>query len=353
MRNLLPVVERWLGEGKRVALATVVKVYGSAPQPLGAKMVISDQGEMAGSVSGGCVESAVVQEALSILSGGRARVIPFGIADEVAWNVGLACGGTIEVFVERLEQDVVFHAWLEALKANRLVTLIAVLNGPQAGQKILIPPDGKPLSTLEEPQVVSRLVKQAAGVVSAYHPTRLTVSVGEEQWDVFVDVFPPPPKLIIVGAVHIAIPLVTFARELGFRTYVVDARAIFATRERFPHVDDLIIGWPQEVLPRLGLDENTYVVVLSHDEKIDNPALKVALEHPVRYVGALGSRKTHARRVAALREMGVSEEAIARIHAPIGLDIGARRPEEIAVAIIAEIVAVRNGHRGHHGTSGT
>ena len=344
MRNLLPVVERWFSEGKSVALATVVKVYGSAPQPLGAKMVVSDQGEMAGSVSGGCVESAVVQEALEVLSSGEPRLIPFGISDDVAWSVGLACGGTIEVFVERLHQNAIFQAWADALKAHRLATLATILNGTRAGQKVLILSQGRIATSLEDDSLLSTLVEQVTTVVSSYQPARLTVHTTDETLDIFVDVFPPPPKIIVVGAVHIAIPLVTFARELGFRTYVVDARTAFATRERFPHADDLVIGWPEDVLPRLGLDENTYVVVLSHDEKLDNPALKVALEHPVRYVGALGSRKTHARRVAALRKMGVSEDAIARIHAPIGLDIGARRPEEIAVSIIAEIVSVHNGH---------
>ncbi len=345
MHNLLPTIERWYEEGKRVALATVVKVYGSAPQPLGAKMAVSERGEMVGSVSGGCVEGAVVQEALDIIAHGRPRVIPFGISDEVAWNVGLACGGTIEVFVERLDNDEVFRAWAGALKQARPVSLVTVLTGPYTGGKVLLTGEGDPLTTLDDPRLVAALVEQARPAVQKGQPQRLVQTGIDQAPDVFVDVFPPPPKLIIVGAVHIAIPLVTFARELGFRTYVVDARTAFATRDRFPHVDDLVIGWPEEVLPQLGLDEGTYVVVLSHDEKIDNPALKVALEHPVRYVGALGSRKTHARRVAALKEMGVSDEAIARIHAPIGLDIGARRPEEIAVSIIAEIVAVQNGQR--------
>lgn len=351
MHNLLPTVERWQQEGKRIALATVVKVYGSAPQPLGAKMIISDRGEMAGSVSGGCVESAVVQEALEVIHNGEARLVPFGISDEVAWNVGLACGGTIEVFVEPWARTDVFRAWENALRARRMVVIVTRLSPPHMGKKLLFSPDGTTVGDLGDipPDTLGEYARAA---MATHRPERLHVTQGEVHADLFVDVFPPPPKLIVVGAVHIAIPLVTFARELGFRTYVVDARAAFATHDRFPHADELIIGWPEDVLPQIGLDESTYVVVLSHDEKLDNPALKVALSHPVRYVGALGSRKTHARRVAALREMGVSEEALARIHAPIGLNIGARRPEEIAVAIIAEIVAVHTGQEETNGRRG-
>ncbi len=349
MQNFLPTVERWRQEGKRIALATVVKVYGSAPQPLGAKMLVSEHGEMAGSVSGGCVESAVVQEALDVIRSGQARVVPFGISDEVAWNVGLACGGTIEVFVEPWLESDVFRAWEEALRGKRLVAVITRLSGPGAGRKALIYPHGTTIGHLGDDISMDALFSYVRSVTASHHPERISLPGPEGEVDLFVDVFPPPPKLIIVGAVHIAIPLVAFARELGFQTYVVDARTAFATRDRFPHVDELIIGWPEDVLPQIGLDESTYVVVLSHDEKLDNPALKVALSYPVRYVGALGSRKTHARRVAALKEMGVEEKDIARIHAPIGLDIGARRPEEIAVSIMAEIVAVHNGRERKHG----
>ncbi len=345
MHNLLPTLERWLEEEKRVALATVVKVYGSAPQPLGAKMIVSDRGEMAGSVSGGCVEGAVVQEALSVLEKERPRLLSFGISDEQAWDVGLACGGTIEVFVEPWEQDDLFQAWLHALQQQHSAAVATLLGDPSSGRKLLLLGDGATQGTLGDPSLDARALDALREALASQRPSRLRVPVRDAEADLFIDVFPPPPKLVIVGAVHIAIPLVTFARELGFRTYVVDARSAFATPERFPHVNELVIGWPEDVLPSIGLDESTYVVVLSHDEKLDNPALKVALSYPVRYVGALGSRKTHARRVKALKAMGVSDEALSRIHAPIGLDIGARRPEEIAVAIIAEIVAVQNGRR--------
>ncbi|MCB0096622.1 MAG: XdhC family protein, partial [Caldilineaceae bacterium] len=172
---------------------------------------------------------------------------------------------------------------------------------------------------------------------------RFSLSAEGQEYDLFVDVQAPPPKLIVVGAVHIAIHLVAFAKQLGFHTMVVDARSAFATDDRFPHVDELITQWPADALSELGIDESTCVVVLTHDEKLDNPALAVAVKSPAQYIGALGSKKTHARRVEALKAEGVTDEQISRIHAPIGIDLGGRKPEEIAVSIIAEIVAVRNG----------
>ena len=184
---------------------------------------------------------------------------------------------------------------------------------------------------------------RAVQLLDAQRTERFSTSV-ENQWvDIFIEVHAPPPKLIIIGAVHIAIPLVTFGKTLGFRTVVLDARSAFATQGRFQHADELIIQWPADALPQMGIDENTFIVVLTHDEKIDNPALEIALQSPARYIGALGSKKTHARRVAALQEVGITESQLARLHTPIGLEIGARRPEEIAVAIIGEIVAVSNG----------
>ncbi len=346
MRDILPDVERWLAQGKRVALATVVKVYGSAPRPLGAKMAISEQAEMTGSVSGGCVESAVVQEALEVLSEGRPRLLAFGITDEQAWEVGLACGGSIEVFVEPLntsQQQAVWDTLRAALREERLVGVATVLQGPQAGHKLLLWPDGQTIGTLCDTALDAHVRARGTAALQTQTTQRWRFPLGETEIDLFMEVFPPSPKLIIVGAVHIAIPLVTMAKALGFRTIVVDARKVFATPERFHHADELILGWPEDILRQLPLDEATYVVVLTHDEKLDNPALKVALEHPVRYVGALGSRKTHARRVQALKEMGLTDEQIARIHAPIGIDIPTRTPEEIAVAIMAEIVAAKNG----------
>jgi xanthine dehydrogenase accessory factor len=241
----------------------------------------------------------------------------------------------------------IYQALKRCLDRGQLVAVATVIVGPGLGNKLLIWPDGQTAGDLGSAELDRRVVSYAAHLLAAQESGRAAFDVANGTVEVFVDVYPPPPKLIVVGAVHIAIPLVTFAKTLGFRTIVIDARSAFATRERFPHADELIVEWPSTALKALDLDEATYVVVLSHDEKLDTPALHVALQNPVRYVGALGSRKTHAKRVKALEDLGVSAEQLARIHTPIGLDLGGRVPEEIALAIMAEIVAVRHNVTSH------
>jgi xanthine dehydrogenase accessory factor len=236
-----------------------------------------------------------------------------------------------------------------AIKADQLIASVTVLRGPGAGKQRLIWPDGRSSGSLGSDLLDEVATTHALAALARQQPERLAIDdlpgAQIEPVDLFIDIHVPPFKLVIVGAVHIAIPLVTFAKVLGFRTIVVDARAIFATPERFGHADELIIRWPADVLPELNLNESTYVVTLTHDEKLDNPALMAALNHPVRYIGALGSSRTHAKRVEALKAEGVTDAQIVRIHAPIGLDLGGRRPEEIAVAIMAEIVSVMNGKK--------
>lgn len=239
----------------------------------------------------------------------------------------------------------IYEQLKESLAAERLVALATVVAGPGLGEQLLLWPDGRRLGSLGEGGLDGEVAAWAAERLAAQRNDRASFAVGGESAEVFLDVHPPPPQLILVGAVHTAIPLITFARALGFRTLVVDPRGAFATPERFAAADRLIREWPQEALPKLNLNESTYVALLSHDLKIDLPALRIALRSPVRYVGALGSTRTHAKRVAALEEEGFSEEELGRIHAPIGLDLGGRRPEEIAVSIIAEIVAVAHGKR--------
>ena len=345
MRELLPTIDRWRAEGKGVALATVVRLYGSAPLPLGAKMAVSSAGEMAGSVSGGCVEGAVAQEALAILKSGHPKLIAYGIADELAQSVGLACGGTIEVFVEPIEKSVrmsIYQQFEEAVRGGRLVVLATVLSGPTIGSKLLLFPNGEQYGALGDATLEDAVCSRARLFFAALQSERLSIESAGGPAELFIDVQPPQPCLWIVGAVHIAAALVIYARTLGFRTVVLDPRTAFATPERFAHADQLIARWPGDVLAEAALDESACVVVLTHDEKIDNPALVAVLGSSARYIGALGSRKTHARSAAALKALGVDDAQIARIHAPIGIDIGARRPEEIALAIMAEIVAVMN-----------
>ena len=235
---------------------------------------------------------------------------------------------------------------IDALGRDQAIALATIVAGAGMGQKMLIWPDGHCEGSLGAAQLDQETAARALVLLEEQQAARFVLEgagVAAEPVDIFVDVYVPPPKLIIVGAVHIAIPLVTFAKTLGFYTVVVDARAAFATQERFGHADELIVGWPEDVLAELDLNESTYIVTLTHDEKLDNPALLVALSRPVRYIGALGSSRTHAKRVEMLKASGVSSEQIARIHAPIGLDLGGRKPEEIAVAITAEIVTVMNG----------
>jgi xanthine dehydrogenase accessory factor len=238
----------------------------------------------------------------------------------------------------------IYQALKHSLEQGQLVALATVIAGPGLGDKLLIWPDGRTQGDLGSVTLNQLVVDYTVALLATRRDSeQVSFEVEGESIQVFVDVHPPPPRLVIVGAVHIAIPLVTFGKALGFHTVVIDARSAFATQERFGHVDELIVTWPSRALEGLNLDEGTYVVVLSHDEKLDNPALRVALESPAPYVGALGSRKTHAKRVKALKEMGVSDAQLARIHAPIGLNLGARSPEEVALAIMAEIVAVRHG----------
>lgn len=238
----------------------------------------------------------------------------------------------------------IYAALAQAIESNELVAVATTLSGPTPGQKILVRADGT-LGSLGDPALDAEVIARAKQALQQQQCDRFTPqhSTAESPIEIFIDVHVPPPTLIIVGAVHIAISLVTFARTLGFRTLVLDARTAFATPERFGHADELIIGWPADRLAEQRLSATTYVVTLTHDDKLDTPALVVALNHPVRYVGALGSKRTHAKRVAALKAEGLTDAQIARIHAPVGLKIGGRSPEEIALAVMAEIVAIKNG----------
>lgn len=231
-----------------------------------------------------------------------------------------------------------------AIKNAKLVAVATIISGSGLGHKLLIWPSGATVGSLGAPALDAQVQSRVTSLLARQSTERFSLVFEEQTLEIFAEIHAPPPKLIIVGGVHIAIPLVTFGKVLGFHTVVLDARSAFATPERFGHADQLIIQWPADALPEIGIDESTYIVVLTHDEKIDNPALELAVRSPARYIGALGSKKTHARRVAALQEMGATAEQIGRIHAPIGVEIGARRPEEIAVSIIAQVVAVMNGN---------
>jgi xanthine dehydrogenase accessory factor len=342
MREIMPEIERWRQAGKQVAVATIVNVKGSALRRLGAKMACTPSGEIAGSVSGGCVEGAVYDEAQDAIQTGRPRLLEYGIANEEAWEIGLACGGTIQVWVEALD-DNLYAILRDNLNAGRLIASATIVAGQGLGGKLLVWPDGRTAGDLGSDELTEKVIRYTLGQLSSQNPGRATIPLANGSAELFVDVFPPLPRLVIVGAAHIAIPLVGYAKILGFHTVLVDARSAFATRERFPDADEIIVDWPSTVLSGLNLDEGAYVAIVTHDDKLDIPAIQAALASTARYIGVLGSVTTHAKRIQSLKELGISDKQLERIHAPVGLPLGATSAEEIALAIMAEIVAVRHG----------
>jgi xanthine dehydrogenase accessory factor len=306
MREVLSELTEWTKAGEDIALATVVETWGSSPRPLGSKMVVTRSGKMAGSVSNGCIEGAVFEEAQKVLKSREPKVAAFGVADEVAFEVGLACGGHIEVFIQPLGP--VHQQLLAKLQGDEPATLLTNLS---SGEAQLIEGSG-PGSEL-----------------------------ARREGNVFTEPFRRPAHLVIIGAIHIAIPLHRLAKLMGYRVTIVDARAKFATRERFPEADELIVAWPDEAMTKLAIDNSTYVVILTHDPKFDLPALRSVLAKDAGYIGAIGSRKTNQNRFDALRAEGFTEEQLSRVHGPIGFDLGSRGAEETALGILAEITAVR------------
>ncbi len=334
MRDILADVERWRAGGVAVAVATVVETWGSAPRPAGSKMAVGADGSIAGSVSGGCVENAVIEAAQEVLRSRIPRLLHFGVTDDAAWSVGLACGGTIDVFVEPLGEET-YGPVRDALVQERPAAVATVIRGPGdvLGKKIALLSEGRTEGAAD--------ATLAAASEALARGTSRRISLGETE--IFVDVLMPSPRLVIVGGVHVAIPLVTLAKAIGFRTILVDPRESFANAKRFPHADEIVsTSWPDEAIGTLGVNSSTAIAVLTHDPKLDDPALTAALRSPAFYVGALGSRRTHEKRRERLLAAGMSEEELSRLHAPIGLPLGGRSPEEIALAIVAQIVALRN-----------
>jgi len=325
----------WIAEGRGVALATVIQTWGSAPQPVGSQLLIDAEGNFLGSVSGGCVEAEVITEAADVIAGGEPRSLEYGVEDNTAWSVGLACGGAIRIFVEKVtpapgrSADGPLRQLVNAIQHRKAVALVTNL---ATGTQRLAHARGDVGPDL------------ALALADAFRHGR-SLAVEGSDGEIFINVFTPTVRLIIVGAVHVAQPLVPMAQALGYDVVIVDPRLAFATKERFGDVE-IVRDWPDDALPTIGLDARTALIALTHDPKIDDPALIVALASDAFYVGALGSRKTHAKRVERLIAAGVTHADIDRIHAPIGLDIGAQGAAEIAVSIIAEITAVQRGKTG-------
>lgn len=304
----------WAEAGRGAVLATVVETWGSAPRRVGAQLVIAADGEMQGSVSGGCVEGAVVLEALEALEQGASKLLEYGVSDGDAFAVGLACGGTIRILLEPVGDVLPLSLLKDLVTARAARDAVAYEVTLSTGER--------------------RLVKDA-------YETRFAMNRSgfEEGGDVFVAIHNPPLRLIIVGAVHIAQALVPMARVAGYDPIIIDPRGAFGSTERFPG-ETLIAEWPDEAVEQIGLDRGTAVVLLTHDPKLDDPALHLALHSNCFYIGALGSKRTHAARAERLAQAGFTAEQIARIHGPVGLDIGASGPPEIAVSILAEMTRV-------------
>ena len=308
MKDVLETLEGWNAEGLRFATATVVKTERSAPRAPGAVLAVSEKGEVAGSVTGGCVEPAVYGEAQDVLSGGPPRLVSYGIADEEAFEVGLPCGGTVHIFLGMAERDLIDEL-ASAVRDERPVALATEISGTEIGKQRIVELNGH-----FEPAI---------------------------DGDTFFLPFAPRPEMYVFGAVDHAGATGRIGKFLGYRVTICDARARFATRERFPDVDEVVVQWPDEFLRGAPVDERTAICVLTHDHKFDVPLLKVALETPAGYIGAMGAKRTTESRNERLREEGVTDDQLARIHAPIGLRIGSQTPEEVAVAVAAEIVATR------------
>jgi len=310
----------WHRAGKGAVLATVIETWGSAPRQAGSQLAVSGEGEMMGSVSGGCVEGAVVTEALAALEDRRSRVLTFGVSDETAFSVGLACGGTIRVLVEPVGEGA------QALPADLLERIVAAREGRQP-VAVTVQPDGWQRALLvpgDDAMTDLRFRSDRSGM---------------EEDGRFVAIHNPPLRLIVVGAVHIAQALVQMARLCGYDTTLIDPRSAFGSAARFPG-EVIVEDWPDEALQALGPDARTAIVTLTHDAKLDDPAIRIALRSGAFYLGCLGSTRTHAKRVDRLVAAGFTDQEIGRIHAPVGLDTGAKTPAEIAVSIMAQITTV-------------
>ncbi|MFI8193603.1 XdhC family protein [Streptomyces sp. NPDC085946] len=357
MLDIAEELDRWVGQGRDFAVATVVAVGGSAPRQPGAALAVDAGGTAVGSVSGGCVEGAVYELCRQALEDGGTVLERFGYSDEDAFTTGLTCGGTIDVLVTPIRaQDPVRPVAAAALAAaarGEATAVARIVRGPAGllGRALAVRPDGSYQGGFGAHPELDRTVAAEAGALLDAGRTG-TLEIGERgsrcgsPLTVLVESSVPPPRMIVFGAIDFASALVRVGAFLGYHVTVCDARPVFATRARFPEADEIVVEWPHTYLERTSVDARTVLCVLTHDVKFDVPLLKVALRLPVAYVGAMGSRRTHLDRVERLREAGVTEPELARLRSPIGLDLGARTPEETALSIAAQIVADRRGGSG-------
>lgn len=344
MKEFLPIINNWISQDKAFSIATVIKTWGSSPRPVGSSMLVSKEMEMAGSVSGGCVENAVIKSALPLIESGAGQRLAYGVADEDAWEVGLSCGGKMQVYAERFiafdkrpAERAIWDQLKNCLENNEGCVLLSRLADGES-QHTLVLPDRRALGQ----QVNTEMID--AGVKVYQERKNQVIELGGTSY--FAQVFPRKSQMLIIGAAHITVDLVQLAHLYDFETIVIDPRGIFTNKTQFSTApDQLIDKYPSQVLAEFTLDAYTYAIILSHDPKIDDNALHLLLNSDVGYIGALGSKKTHAKRVSRLATAGFSDEAIARIHAPIGVDIKAKSPKEIALSIMGEIIKVKNEYK--------
>ncbi len=326
-KDILELAIQWADEGRKVAIATVVSTWGAASRQTGSQIIVDSNGVFEGSVSGGCVEPAVITEAFEVIQSGKSRLLSFGVSNEQAWDVGLICGGRIDIYIQSLDAvRGMFERLIELKKAQVPACIITELGTGGAFSLDLGDPEWEEKVSPELKGAVFETIKKSA--CAAYE-------IGDKRY--YIHGVYPSTRLIIIGAVDIARVLAQMAALSNCSVMIIDPRSAFATKERFPDME-LIVEWPDEVLAGMNLHQRTAIVSLTHDPKIDDVALKEALRSKAFYIGALGSRKTHAHRLERLRMEGFSEEDLARIHGPVGLDIGAKTHAEIAVAILAEII---------------
>jgi len=339
MRDILPDLDRWCSENKPIALATVIQTWGSSPRRAGAKMATTLDGGITGSVSGGCVEGAVFEEGVEALKKNQPKLLHFGVADETAWEVGLACGGSIDIFVKPFDTEY-FKSLRSILVEEQSAVNLTIVRGPNEilGKEMLVRDDGL-ITGLFGDHLHEVALKIANETLATGESRRAMLN---EEVEVFAEAILPPPTLIAVGGVHITIALMALAKTLGYRTVVIDPRTAFANEERFPNVDQLISLWPEDAFQQIPITRSTAIATLTHDPKLDDPALKIALPSHAFYVGALGSKTTQSKRRQRLLGEGLTEDQLNRLHGPIGLEIGAVTPEEIAMSIMAEIVSTWN-----------
>ncbi len=366
MRDILDPITAWWTAGETLGLATVVRTFSSAPREPGAALAVSGGGEVVGSVSGGCVEGAVYELAGEVAASGQPVLQTYGISDNDAFAVGLTCGGIIDIFVEPVDREHFPELGIvaAAVRADQPVAVATVIDGPgKIGAKRVIWPADEPgrdaPGTLGAGDRLDQAVDDDARGMLAQGVTavRRYGPDGERRRDelgVFVQSFAPPPRMLVFGAIDFAAAVARAGKFLGYRVTVCDARPVFATTARFPEADEVVTDWPHRYLSRITVDERTVICVLTHDPKFDVPLLEVALRTPAAYIGAMGSRRTHEDRLARLREAGLTDGELARLRSPIGLDLGARTPEETAVAIAAELIQLRWGGSGRPltGTTG-